>query len=46
MSTKADSRTYFQFLEAYLIVNRISPNPSYLIAHNTSLANGGIADTI
>ena len=28
MSTKADSTTKFKFLEAYLIVNRIRPNPS------------------
>ena len=43
MSTKADSTTKFQFLEAYLIVNRIRPNPSYLIAHNTNLAKCGLA---
>ena len=42
MSTKADSSTKFQFLEAYLIVNRIRPNPSNLIAH-TTLAKGGLA---
>jgi len=43
MSTKADSTTKFQFHEAYLIVNRIRPNPSYLIAHNTALAKGALA---
>jgi len=43
MSTKADSTTKFQFLESYLIVNRIRPNPSYLIAHNTTLVKGGLA---
>ena len=43
MSTKADFTTKFIFLEAYLIVNRIRPNPCYLIAHNTTLAKGGLA---
>jgi hypothetical protein len=43
MSTKVDSTTKFQFLEAYQIVNRKRPNPSYLIAHNTTLAKGGLA---
>jgi hypothetical protein len=43
MSTKADSTTEFQFHEAYLIVNRIRPNPSYLKAHNTILAKRGLA---
>jgi hypothetical protein len=43
MSTKADPTTKFQFLEAYLIVNRIRPNPYYLIGHNTTLAKGGLA---
>ena len=35
MSTKDDSTPKFQFLEAYMIVNRILPNPSYLISHTT-----------
>ena len=43
MSTKADSTTKFQFHEVYLIVNRIRPNPSYLIAHNTTVAKGALA---
>ena len=43
MSTKADSTNKFQFLGEYLIVNRIRPNPSYVIAHNTTLAKGGLA---
>ena len=43
MSTKADSATKFQILDAYLIVNQIKPNPSYLIAHNTTLDKGGHA---
>ena len=45
MITKADSTTKFNFHEAYLIVNRIRTNPSYLIP-NTTLAKGGLADTI
>ena len=40
MNTKADSTSKFQFLEANLIANRIRPNPSYLTAHNTTLAKG------
>ena len=40
---KSDSSTKFQFLEAYLIVKRIRPNPSYLIEHNTTLAKGSHA---
>ena len=43
MNTKADSTTHFKFLEAYLVVNRIRANPSYLRAHNTTLAKGGLA---
>ena len=43
MSTKADSTTKFNFHEAYLIVIRIRVNLSYLIAHNTTLAKGGLA---
>ena len=43
MSTKADSTTKFNFHEAYSIVNRMRANPSYLKAHNTTLAKGGLA---
>ena len=43
MNAKADSTIKFQFLEAYLIVNRIRPNPSYLIANNPTLAKGRLA---
>ena len=43
MSKKADSTTKFQFPDAYLIVKRIRPNLSYLTAHNTTLAKGGLA---
>ena len=42
MNTKADSTSKFQFLEAYLIVNQIRPNPACLLAHNTTLAKGGL----
>jgi hypothetical protein len=42
MSTKSDSTPKFQFLDAYLIVNRIRPNPYFLIAHTSTLANGGL----
>ena len=43
MNMKSDSTTQFQFLEAYLLVNRIRPNPAYVIAHNATLAIGGLA---
>ena len=43
MNTTADSTTQFKFLEAYLVVNRIRANPAYLLAHNPSLAKGGLA---
>jgi len=43
MSTKADSATKFQFLQAYLIVKRIRPIPSYLITQNTIPAKGSLA---
>ena len=43
MNTKADSPTKVQFLDECLIVNRIRSNPSYLIAHNTTLAKFGLA---
>jgi hypothetical protein len=43
MSTKGDSTTKFQFHEAYLLVNRIRPNSSYLIEHNTTPSKGDIA---
>ena len=43
MNTKANSISKFQFLEEYLIFNRIRPNLAYLIARNTTLAKGGLA---
>ena len=43
MNTKADSTTQFKFLEVYLVVNRIRANPAYLLAHNATLAKGGLA---
>ena len=43
MNTEADSPTQFQFLASYMIVNRIRPNPAYLIAHKATLAKGGLA---
>jgi len=43
MNTKADSTSKFQFLVAYLIFNRIRPNPDPLIAHNATLAKGDLA---
>ena len=43
MNTKNDSTSRFQFLEAYLIANRIRPNPVYPIDHNTTLVRSILA---
>jgi hypothetical protein len=43
MNKHTASKTTFKFLEAKLLVNRIRPNPTQLIAHNTALSNGCFA---
>ena len=40
---KADSTTFFKFFDAKLLVNRVIPSPSLLLAHNTTLARGALA---
>ena len=40
MNTNTDSPSRYQFLEVYLLVNRVLRNPAYLISHNTTLARG------
>ena len=46
MCTKDDSSNKFEFLDAYLIDNRIRLNPGYLMAHDPTLAKGGLPDSI
>ena len=43
MNKSADSKTTFKFLDAKLFVKRVKSNPDILVAHNTTLAQGGIA---
>jgi hypothetical protein len=43
MKTDADSKVNFKFLDAQLLVNRVRPNPAYLLAHNTTLQVKGFA---
>ena len=43
MNKDTDSKAVFMFLDAQLLVNRIRPNPAYLLARNTTPQAGGIA---
>jgi len=43
MNKNAESKTVFKFLEAQLLVNRIKPSPSLLLAHNSALEKGALA---
>jgi hypothetical protein len=38
MNKDADSKVVFRFLDVQLLVQRVRPNPAYLIAHNNSRA--------
>jgi len=40
---KADSTSVFKFLDAKLLVNRVRPSPSLLLAHTTTLTRGALA---
>jgi len=42
MNRDAESKTLFKFLDAYLLVNRVKPNPKVLLAHNETLAEGAL----
>ena len=42
-STAADTTAVFKILDAQLLVKRVRPNPTYLIAHNTALQAGANA---
>lgn len=43
---KADATTKIQFLKVYVIGNRVRPNPTHLIAHNTVLSKGAFSNTM
>ena len=43
LMNKADSTTVFKFLDAKLLVNCVRPSPSFLLAHNTTLARSALA---
>jgi len=43
MIATADSKTTLKFLDAKLFVKRMRPNSNILLAHNTTLKDGGIA---
>ncbi len=43
MSKAEDFKAVFKIMDAQLLVKRVRPNPAYLIAHNTALAEGAIA---
>ena len=38
----AESKTVFKFLDAQLLVNRIKPSPSLLLAHNATFAKDAL----
>ena len=46
MSKAAESKVVLKFLDAQLLVNRVRPNTTYLIAHNTDLQAGAIANNM
>ncbi len=43
MSKAEDSKAVFKFQDKQLLVKRVRPNPAYLVAHNTALQAGAIA---
>jgi hypothetical protein len=43
MNKDADSKVIFKFLDAQLLVKRVKPNPSYLVAHRKVLQAGAVA---
>jgi len=43
MNKTADSKTTFKFLDAYLMVRRVQPNPLILSAHERALIEGALA---
>ena len=43
MNKSADTKTTFKFLDAYLLVRRVQPNPAILEAHEKALEKGALA---
>jgi len=43
MNKDAGTNTVFKFLDAQLLVNRVRPRPSLLLAHNIALGNFALA---
>jgi len=43
MNKTADTKTTFKFLDAYLMVRRVQPNPLILSAHETEVQKGALA---
>jgi len=43
MNKDAETKTAFKFLDAQLLVNRVRPSPSLLLAHNIAHGKGALA---
>jgi len=43
MNKSADTKTTFKFLDAYLLVRRVQPNPVIVEAQETALERGALA---
>jgi len=43
MNKDAQSKTFFKYIDASLLVNRVKPNTKVLFAHNETLAKGALA---
>jgi len=43
MSNDAETKTFFKFLDAQILVNRVGPSPLILLAHNIALGKGALA---
>jgi len=43
MKNNPESKALFKFLDAQLLVNRVKPTPSLLLAHNAALGKNSLA---
>jgi len=43
MNKDAETKTVFKFLDAQLLVKRVRPSPSLILAHNIALGKGALA---
>jgi len=43
MNKDAESKTFFKYIDANLLVNRVKPHRKVLLAHNETLAKGALA---